>query len=115
MGGRKEVDPGDRAVVSTFDHREDAREEVLTVDEPASPENVEHLEDRRVVNEGGYLTALGDARSSPVPSVERFRDARGGNSRGGRDVRHAGNMGWWWYESKKDAPRPLRPVVCNIY
>ena len=75
---------------------------MLAVDEPTSPKNVEHLKDRGMVDEGGYPTPLGDARSSPVPSVERFRDTKGGNSRGGRDVRHAGNMGWWWYESKKD-------------
>ena len=48
MGLGQEVDPCNLVVVSTLDRREDKAKKVLAVEEPASPENVEHVEDAQV-------------------------------------------------------------------
>ena len=48
VGLGEQVNPHNLVVVTALDSGEDKAEEVFMVDEPASPKNVEHIEDTRV-------------------------------------------------------------------
>ena len=54
MGVRawKKIDPCNVIVVAAFDSGKSKRHQMLTVQEPASPEEIENLKDRRMVKKG---------------------------------------------------------------
>jgi len=91
--GRK-LDPGDFITLASLLGEEGKRKDVCTVDEPAGTENVEDVEDAIDVD-GGQRGCLGDARSSPAPSVVAYRGTRW-ESRGGREETHLRHTRWWW-------------------
>jgi len=57
-------------------------------------ENVEDVEDAVDVD-GSQRGCLGDARSSPAPSVVAYGGTRR-ESRGGRERAHLRHTRWWW-------------------
>ena len=85
MGLGSELDPGYLVAILSLLGKDNKREKVLVVEQPASAENVEDVEDW-IDSVSSHCLCLGDTRSNLAPSVVTYRGTRqrGGKSRGGK-------------------------------